>query len=254
MKYNYDSWLKGEIKEDIVVLMELKQELSREDFNKIKKAQRWTFNQAVKYSLEYHKRIFELQKTDKQAEIKITEREINKDEKIQAQVLRKQRDTLTITGKQYLEVKSEVERCERAKQAGKQAGFDTYLNENERITVLYQYLQYLRKPKARKKELKYTELFKDKKIAHKVKVLFETTEYTTNGKWQGISGNHSELLAAYYVLKDKNLLNPGKITPQAKAFYKEFVLNVFGYISERTLRNEPFNKDREEFERIFEHL
>ena len=88
MKYNYDNWLKGEFNDNLVVLMELKQKLSREDFNKIREKQNWTFDQVVKYSLEHYKCIFELQKENKpkdylSVEIEITEDEINENKKIQ---------------------------------------------------------------------------------------------------------------------------------------------------------------------------
>lgn len=104
------------------------------------------------------------------------------------------------------------------------------------------------------KELTFEGLFRDKDNAKKVKEIFEIKGYTIDNKWQGLSENVSELLAAYYVLKPL-LKIPIKDTPTARMFYNEFGLPE-DYIADRTLRNEllTFNDTRKEFERIFEVL
>jgi hypothetical protein len=124
------------------------------------------------------------------------------------------------------------------------------------------YLKFLFKRKTElfkvpKKQLAFEELFKDKSNAKKVKEIFEMRGYTINEKWQGLTKNKSELLAAYYVLMP--LLNPNKPTTGARIFYNEFGLTVGSekdgnYITERMLTNEPFNPIRGEFEMIFSVL
>jgi hypothetical protein len=86
----------------------------------------------------------------------------------------------------------------------------------------------------------------------KLEQLFESIGYTKKGKWVGLSGKKSELLAAYYSLRSFSLLNPGYITRQATAFYHHFGLEILNYISERMLRIEPTNQDREEFDLLFQ--
>ena len=70
----------------------------------------------------------------------------------------------------------------------------------------------------------FESLFTSKFNAKIVKEIFEHKGYTIGGKWEGLSNNKSELLAAYYVLKP--LLKKGlKDTPCAKIFYTEFGLS-----------------------------
>jgi hypothetical protein len=98
----------------------------------------------------------------------------------------------------------------------------------------------------------FTDLFRDKDNAKLVKDIFEFKGYTNNGKWQGLTNDKSELLAAYYVLKP--LLKSGLAkTPTAKIFYSEFGLPE-NYISDRMLTNEPFNDIRTDFESVFSAL
>jgi len=104
----------------------------------------------------------------------------------------------------------------------------------------------------RKKPMTFRDLFRDKDNAKRVKELFESHNYTIKGKWQGLTGNKSELLCAYYAFKP--LLKAGlKDTPTAKIIYKEFGLPDY-YISDRMLRNELFNDSQIEFERLFSDL
>lgn len=112
------------------------------------------------------------------------------------------------------------------------------------------------KPKRKKNKSKQTfeSLFRNTDVAKKVVKIFKTREYIKDGVWKGLSENKTELLAAYYVLKP--LLKPGKITTQARIFYQNFGLYDLEekYVDERNFTNEPFNKDRDEFESIFTHL
>lgn len=95
-------------------------------------------------------------------------------------------------------------------------------------------------------------LFKDSNIAKKVKEIFEIKGYTVNGKWQGLSNDKSELLCAYYVLK--NIIKPGlKVAPTVKIFYSEFGLPE-NHITDRMMTTEPFNDIRKEFESVFSNL
>jgi hypothetical protein len=110
-------------------------------------------------------------------------------------------------------------------------------------------LNNVRKPS--KKKLTFKDLFKNKDNAQIVKDILETKGYTINGEWQGLTSDKSELLAAYYVIKP--LLKQGKVTPQARIFYKEFRLEK-DYIDERSFRNEPFNNNRDQFETLFSDL
>lgn len=109
--------------------------------------------------------------------------------------------------------------------------------------------------KTGRKDNSFIGLFRDSDHAKKVKELFEIREYTINGKWQGLTDAKTELLCAYYVLKDLGLLKPGsKTTPTAKIFYSEFGLPE-NYISERMFRNYPKNHQTiNEFEKLFSPL
>lgn len=112
--------------------------------------------------------------------------------------------------------------------------------------------EYDKKAKAEYK-ITFESLFKDKDHAKRVKELLELNGYTLNGKWKRQAKDiKSELLAAYYVLLP--LLKPGfKNTPTASIFYDEFGFPT-GYISDRMLRNQPYNKIRDDFEKIFSNL
>jgi len=238
MKYNYESWLKGEIKNDLVVLMELKKEISREDFKKIREKQRWTFDQVVKYSLEHYKGIFELQKRNKpkifvSAEIEITGDEINKDKNIKRQVLSGEKNTYSITGKQYLKVKKEVERCEKARKENKQAGFDFYLNENAGITVLYKYLQYLKRPKKHiPEDLHLINILDDIKY-------WQYLKETLAGKYvdinTGIVIDEKKGYITFFITLVKHLHSKGYYKDKIKPTNKEIVIilkNTFGIKTE----------------------
>lgn len=101
------------------------------------------------------------------------------------------------------------------------------------------------------KPLTFEGLFKDGDNAQIVRDILERNGYTIGGHWNGLTKEKTELLCAYCVLKP--ILKPGKVTPQAKIFYKEFKLSD-GYISDRMLTKEPINANRDEFSRIFSHL
>lgn len=102
-----------------------------------------------------------------------------------------------------------------------------------------------------KKETTFKGLFRDKENAKIVKDIFERNEYTINGQWHGLTDDKGELSCAYYALKP--LLIPGYKTPQVKTFYSEFGLPE-DHMSPEMMRREPFNANRDEFERIFSHL
>lgn len=102
-------------------------------------------------------------------------------------------------------------------------------------------------------EITFDSLFKVRANSQEVRKILEIKGYTNRDKWVGLSHNKTELLLAYYTLVP--ILNPGKPTPQAKVFYKEFGLQVPGYISSRSLTTDPRNGDNaEEFEIIFAPL
>ena len=107
-------------------------------------------------------------------------------------------------------------------------------------------------------KLTFKDLFKDPENAKKVKEILEKNHYTLNGKWAANKDlythqteNKTELLVAYYTLKNKGILKQGKATPQAKIFYNEFGLKVGEYISDRSLRNEPPPYQQKIFEKLF---
>ncbi len=118
-----------------------------------------------------------------------------------------------------------------------------------------------KKEKLVKPPLTFESLFFGKENAQTVKDIFEQFHYTTKGKWQPNkqaypvhSENKNELLAAYYVLKEKKgVLKEGKITTQARIFYNEFGLEVGKYISERMLRHRP-DKDISKFGILFNSI
>ncbi len=158
---------------------------------------------------------------------------------------------------------------------------EVYIWNKERIKVLNQFYNEVKTPQQEKaavllasgntitetakkppekKELTFKDLFNDPENAQKIKDILEQNHYTTKGKWQPnkqVYNEHSEmkteLLAVYYVLKEKEVLKVGKTTTQAKIFYKEFGLKVGEYISDRQLRERP-NKDINKFENLFKRI
>jgi hypothetical protein len=109
------------------------------------------------------------------------------------------------------------------------------------------------KPGRKVKELKsYNKLFKDPIVSDKVKEIFEKKGFTKNGIWvkdPNRSNNGSELLSAFYVLRP--LFGDHDKTPSAKLFYKEFGVDP---LSDRMMSNQPLNRDKERFEKLFSDL
>jgi len=109
--------------------------------------------------------------------------------------------------------------------------------------------------KHKRSELTFEKLFKDSGNAKKVKDILELKEYTIKGKWVGQNNNKTELLAAYYSLREKHgIMRTGQTTPQTRLFYNEFGLNVPGYMSERALTTPPASQYIQEFNTLFNHV
>jgi len=102
---------------------------------------------------------------------------------------------------------------------------------------------------------KFRNLFRDPCNADKfVKRLKVNGFIDEKEEWIGLSGNLTELLAAYTVIHDFPLaiLKPGKTLTQVKTFYDRFGL-TYGkdqYISVGSLRINPVPEDIQEFKRI----
>ncbi len=109
-------------------------------------------------------------------------------------------------------------------------------------------------PESSKTPLTFEGLFANHEHAELVRNRFSNNGYTIGNKWVGESGHKTELLAAYYVLKSKEIFKRIPITPGVTAFYQEFGLTVGKDISERMVRNPPENQDRSNFERLFSDL
>ena len=117
--------------------------------------------------------------------------------------------------------------------------------------------QYLKEPNTnsnKKEPLTYIGLFNNAEHADKVKQIFASNGFTSKNKWVGESFNKSELLAAFHVLKRKNIFKNHKITAAVKIFYSEFGVQVGTYISDRATRNEPSPKDIMTLERLFSDI
>jgi hypothetical protein len=132
------------------------------------------------------------------------------------------------------------------------------LSINDKLNLLIDDLKFFRdnfKPvneSTHKKGGTFESLFRDSNNARKVKEIFENKGYTVKGEWQGLANDKSELLCAYYVLK--NLIKPGlKIAPTVKIIYSEFGLPE-NHITDRMMTIEPFNDIRKEFEIVFSDL
>ncbi|NPD47115.1 hypothetical protein [Lentimicrobium sp. S6] len=109
-------------------------------------------------------------------------------------------------------------------------------------------------PIKKKPETTYEDLFIDKKYISIIEQLFETNGYTIDKIWVGITNNRTELLGAIDVLKKKGIIISGNISPQARIIYSHFGKEIPGYVSERSLTNDPPLKHIEEFERLFSQL
>jgi len=94
-----------------------------------------------------------------------------------------------------------------------------------------------------------------------LKTILKTSGYIDDKyKWSGLTGFKNKLATLYWLFKDKlNILNPGKVTPQLKTFYKEFGLIVYtdkepqGDCTIKNINTHPgINSDTyKEFERFF---
>jgi len=79
----------------------------------------------------------------------------------------------------------------------------------------------------------FSELFKppynsETKIKDLKDILKRYKHIDNNEKWTGTTTDKNELATLYWLFEEKNnILNPGKVTPQLKAFYKEFGLIVY---------------------------
>lgn len=104
----------------------------------------------------------------------------------------------------------------------------------------------------RLKPLSYKELFRNPDHAKKVKEILETEEITKGYlyvKNPDRSNNDSELLAAFYVLRPLFVYHHK--TPAAISFYDEFGVKP---LTNRMMSIEPFNNDRERFNKLFSDL
>jgi hypothetical protein len=97
----------------------------------------------------------------------------------------------------------------------------------------------------------FKELFKppynsDKKIKDLKDILKTYKHIDNNEKWTGITKDKNELATLYWLFEEKNnILNPGKVTPHLKTFYKEFGLIVYtdkeptGYCTIKNINKHP---------------
>jgi hypothetical protein len=106
----------------------------------------------------------------------------------------------------------------------------------------------------------FKKLFRDPVIADKfIKRLKDNEFIGADESWKGLSGNLSELLAAYKVIKGstKGLLKPaGRQLTEVKVFYSRFGLpwGKNQYISEGNMRINPSPDDEKEFKRILSDI
>ncbi len=99
----------------------------------------------------------------------------------------------------------------------------------------------------------YSELFINPEIGQEVKKILEANCYTQNGIWVEVPHQRKLPLAAFNTLSP--LINDKNKKPKSKtAFYKEFGLEVPGYITIRSL-SDPVKEDWEKpFKEIFKGL
>lgn len=131
----------------------------------------------------------------------------------------------------------------------------------DRLIELYDIPEKTNKPKQKT----FTDLFKipynkEKKITE-LKTILKTSGYIDNNcKWVGITKEKTELATLYWLFQDKeNILNPDKVTPQLRTFYKEFGLIVYTdkepaeYCTIRNIKRHPGDNTEtyKEFERLF---
>lgn len=104
------------------------------------------------------------------------------------------------------------------------------------------------------KSIKFTDLFHRADQAQKVKEILERAEIIIKGVYKTKperSNNKSELLACYYVLRP--IMTHHRKTEGARCFYEEFGATEL-ILSDRMLRTEPFNNDRDRFAKLFAQL
>lgn len=110
----------------------------------------------------------------------------------------------------------------------------------------------------------FTDLFKhpynsETKIKDLKDILKTYKHIDNNFKWIGTTDELRELATLYWLFKDNgNIINPGKVTPQLKTFYKEFGLIVYtdkepkGDCTLKNINKTPgFTDTYKHFERIF---
>ena len=106
-----------------------------------------------------------------------------------------------------------------------------------------------------KEKLKFIELFRDPDNAKKVIDILKTKGYLNEDyNWIGLNGNKTELLAAYYSLREKGILQSAKISPQALSFYNYFGLKIPEYMDKRNFTTTPSSEYIKEFDVIFSSI
>ena len=153
-------------------------------------------------------------------------------------------------------IRYEIERIEKIKNLSlpKQYIKEDYLNFLHLKTLQHQQNTKTKKDKPKEKPT-FKSLFRDPDNAKKVKDILKIKGYLNeNYNWIGLNGNKTELLAAYYSLREKGILQSGKINPQALSFYNYFGLKIPEYMDKRNFTTSPASEYIEEFDVIFSSI
>lgn len=106
-------------------------------------------------------------------------------------------------------------------------------------------------PQQPPQQMTFNELFKfpynsNAKMEELKNILKKYKHIDSNNNWIGITNDKNELATLYWLFEEKqNILNPGKVTPQLKTFYKEFNLIVYtdkeqkGYCTIKNINKHP---------------
>jgi hypothetical protein len=104
--------------------------------------------------------------------------------------------------------------------------------------------------------IQYNNLFKDHKIADKLKVALQNESYIdTSGQWTNKASNKSDISTLYSVLEDKRLIiSTHKKLPALRGFHREFGIILGKDINEDTARKTTNNNAYEAFTTLVEKI
>jgi len=212
--------------------------LTRQDYDKIKSCQIKVYDTAVEltvkfyawhFSKNYNKSPYKTEYLNNK--IRITQELIDKNLDEKSYVLAGKKQYTTIKGSEYRKIIKDKRLIDTV--ATGEYRYSVYaLNDNMRITGLYQHLQWLKNFKSKsvindnKKFPSFESLFSDPQMAKEVKRILKENGYLDDAYRWISSGKLKRIALPYYILKDEvnefGIISSGDEPKQLKIWCKEF--------------------------------